>query len=262
MIIDTDKIKDKVASAVKAGLLFLVVIYSASTLFRTTDPALKVPNASPRGETYCTRESPYPLSPEFDRVLSLLLQRYQQVNSPQYPQLSGMRNCVDIQYGDLGDDDVEGAFYFDESLSNPQRLYIEVDSKYSVVDDITTAFLLSHEMAHARQYVEVNTGKQSWSCIDSEVDAFYSQLLFGSMINEEEKNSVLARIEGGSRNTQLKQYEDLINLSYDVIVACGMDGGGTPTSSDIACYKSGLYQAIKSQIQSNPYYQKQCEGGF
>ena len=195
---------------------------------------------------------------EFGRVFSLLLQRHQQKNIPQYMQLKSIANCLEIKYSDLSETGAEGVFYFDDRVSSANRLVVEVDATYSFTDDLTTAFLLSHELSHARQYTEELQGIKTWNCVDAEVDAFYSQLIFGSLLNEEESDSVISRIEKGSRNSQLLQYEDLLDLSWDAIGACNLANKSNPTQQDLDCYKQTLYQKLRQMVTSNPYYQDQC----
>ncbi len=258
MLLDRKKIGHYFAEAVKILVASVIVIYLVFTALHSSDKVADVPSPAPASNT-CIRQSPYPLKPEFDRVLSLLLQRYQQANSPQYATFSIMRNCLDVQFADLGNQGAEGVFYFDQKLSNPQRLLIEVDSKYSSTDDLTTAFLLSHEMAHARQYVESTSSNKQWGCVDAEVDAFYSQLLFGAMLNKEESSSIVSRLERGSNNSQLKEYEHLLDVSYTAIGEC-RSGNSAQGKVDTVCYKDKLYKAMRAEIVSNPFYQEECKG--
>lgn len=264
------KVKSDIANAaldaLKIIVVAVVIIFSLSQFENTTTsdveedyavgPSRVVDAVSP-GQ--CSRKTPYAKPEEFERALSLILQRHRQVSAPQYAELMAMSNCLDIRYAELQDIGIEGAFYFDESVSSVDKLVIEIDFTYSVVDDLTTAFLLSHEIAHARQFVDVLSGVRNWGCVEAEVDAFYSQLLFGAMLNEEEGDSMVARIERGSNNSQLNQYENLIELSWDAIQNCGLIDKNNTSERDIACYKANLSKNITAQVVSNPYYQEQCK---
>lgn len=258
--------KNKIKGNAKAFVivLFLIVMTWLWWNFqakKTTYPTTSSPRLEETKEQRCSRSVPYPKPAEFDRVLSLILQRQQQAQHPYANDFRQMQNCLDIQYTDLKNEHgAEGVFYFDSQVSTPNKLVLEVDSSYAVTDDITTAYLLSHELTHARQYVETVSGKKEWACIDSEVEAFYEQLVFGSLLNDEESQSVISRLEGGSQNTQLRQYEQLLDMSWDAIQTCGLGNNKTQTSADFSCWQNNVRQQIKQMIVSSPFYQEQCQG--
>lgn len=243
-----------------ATIAFVVTMFIVWWNFqskKTTYPVEQVNTIDSVTKT-CNRVTPYDKPAEFDRVLSLILQRQQQANHPYANDFKKMRNCLDITYTDLKQKNgAEGVFYFDSQVSTPDRLVLEVDRSYSVTDDITTAYLLSHELTHARQYLETISGK-NWSCVDSEVEAFYEQLVFGSLLNEEESQSVITRLESGSQNTQLQQYEQLLDMSWNAIQACGLDKRDGKTSNDFSCWQRNVRQQLETMITSSDFYQEQC----
>jgi len=235
------------------------VLYLTSIVFKSVNNQEAPSNQTPDNATvekFCIRNAPFPLAPEFDRVLSLILQRQQQKGNAYADKFKAMRNCLDIQYADLhSNSGAEGVFYFDNEVSSPNRLVIEVDRNYSFTDDITTAYLLYHELTHARQYLEVMSNEMKWGCIDSEVDAYFQQLVLGSLLNEEESSSVISRLERGSQNAQLNQYETLLNMSSDSSDQCG-----GVKKMDTDCWLRKVKSQIRNMIISNPAYQEQCKG--
>lgn len=252
--------KNKASLVLKLTFLMLILVFFIKLILFSSSGYLQVQKEDvpePIPSNICLRSEPYATQPEFERVLSLILQRFQQKNSPLYSSLKGINNCIYIQYADLGSSGAEGMFYFDSEVSSANKLVIEVDSSYAITDDITTAFLLIHELTHAQQFID-ELGGARLDCVDSEVDAFYSQLLFGAAINEEESKSVISRLEKGSQNNQLNTYENLIDLSWDALQACKLAIKDTKSQEGINCYKEKLRQKIRSVIVSNPVYQEQC----
>lgn len=199
----------------------------------------------------CIRDKPYDKPPEFDRALSLVKQR---VNS--FLSSKGINeydfsffNCLDIKYSNLSDQ--EGLFTFDPKDSSLEKLQILVNNSYKENDDLLTAFLLSHEAYHAGNFLNmVNTGEEM-SCIDNEVNAFSSQLLFVQTLNPQEHKSINQRFNEGyfQLNPPLKMMWDLWIIKENADRYCG-------ANSD--CYNKKITADIKNTVTSNPYYQKQC----
>lgn len=266
MIIDTDKVKNKVIPLTKAVLLLWVVVYSASTLFRTTDPVPKnlSSNASPSPSVICTRSMPYELVPEFERARSLRIQRLEEFTGKKLDY--SFYNCINIEYADLSDEQAEGLFYFDED-SSLDNLKILVDTSYKEKDDLLTAILLHHEYTHVGQFVdELNNGK-SLSCFDSEVDAFVQEINFLRTLNEEEFMSLIQRLDyyrkGGYRNSAsagtIGQLYELSMMNINIGKACAKKY--QPGSDDYReCYFAVQRAEIEKMVKSSPVYQEQCKG--
>lgn len=233
-------------------IIYFIFFNSVSNL------TIKLPSVK-HDSTTCTRSEMYDMPPEFKRVLSLILQRKKQRDSYYAPKLEKMINCLNIQYADLKSSGSEGVFYFDKSVSSSNNLVIKVNNSYSFTDDLSTAYLLIHEVTHAKQFMETISGEKEWRCVDSEVEAFYEQLIFGSDINREESKSVIARLETGSNNSQLKLYENLLNMSWDASLACRKDRESAITKEEKDCWQNNLTQQIKAMITESPFYQKQCK---
>lgn len=196
----------------------------------------------------CIREQPYDKSPEFDRALSLLKQRMiAKWGANGFPPIL---NCLDIQYSNIND--AEGYFTFDKNNSSLDRFQIFVDNSYKIKDDILTAFLLSHEIQHASDYVAQVEGGTQISCYDLEIRAFLTQVYFLGSLNIEEMRSLASRVTtfDNSNNSPLLLIETLGNYAGNASNACGQN------NSD--CYSKKLTEQITSMVKSNPYYQKEC----
>jgi hypothetical protein len=196
----------------------------------------------------CIRDTMYDMPPEFKRSLDLIKQRF----TSQYTDNVDLSffNCLDVQYGDTRD--AEGLFLFDENNSNIDKLLIKVDKSYSNMDDLTTAFLLTHETMHAGNYLNTIMNGTKMSCVENEGSAFYMQLLFSGVLNAEERNSLNARIFSGDKlNNQLEINKDLNTLRNQAERLCN-------TTQFDNCTTQKVQPLIADWVRMNPYYQKQC----
>lgn len=197
----------------------------------------------------CIRNQMYDMPPEFLRALSLVKQRLEQTLKDSID-LSYF-NCVDVEYGDVGN--AEGAFNFDKNNSNIEKLSIAVDKSYSESDDLLTAFLLVHETTHAYDYLNNVENGVNETCINEEKRAFYNQILFGAIINQQERESVNARLRSGRGiNNQLEILSNLSLLETEAQRFCGTNGVGGD------CTTSKALDLIENMLRASPYYQKQC----
>lgn len=185
---------------------------------------------------YCSRKTPYLMTPEFERAVSLIIQRFSQSRNNVYfdEDIQSIKNCLYITYSpDVDKNNAEGLFYFDESATN-EKLNILVSNSYKANDDILTALLLSHEITHALQFVY----DSSASCFEKEADAFYYQSLFFTMLNKAEQDSLVARATTGGS----KEVDALFDFMEEVLK---LD-------------RSDPYGSILRVVKANPYYQEQC----
>ena len=184
----------------------------------------------------CTRGEPYGIAPEFERAISLLMQRLGQDKANLFldENIKSIRNCLNVTYSSEVDKyEAEGLFYFDEK-STKDKLNILVSNKYRANDDILTAGLLIHEITHAYVFAS----GLDLTCYQNEAEAFYNQILFVTVLNKAEKDSIVARrTVGGSRE---------IDSMFEMI-------------SKVNYMKGNPYEGILKIVQSDPYYQKQCE---
>lgn len=215
------------------------LIYEKNHWYLTTDV-----------DTQCIRTEPYSKPPEFDRAISLISQR---IEAKWGKDNLNINNCYDIQYASL--DDAEGYFLFDPKNSSMDKLTILVDNSYKYKDDLTTAFLLAHELNHARNYVtSLNNGSEI-SCFDDEISSFQNQLLFLGALNEDEQNSIVGKLftTDIKDNNQLLLIDQFIKLSGKALSYCKNQDVNTNE-----CYSRFIDEQISDMVRNNPYYQKQC----
>lgn len=214
--------------------------------------------------TICSRSSPYEAEPEFERALSLLKQRYENSFDTDKRIYIDMVNCIAIDYADLKNEGAEGVFYFDDSISSPEKLVIQVDSSYQSYDDLSTAFLLSHELVHAKQFIELLFLDEQKNCVDQEAEAFLQQINFSFYLNPEESKSLVSRAEKiSNENIQLQIFADLMNMSGDTIYECTngkafYTSGYNYSEKEFDCTQENLIQKLRNMVSQNPVYKDQC----
>ncbi len=247
-------------------LAYFLIIFIAFWLGKNVTH--KGENESKIGVLECTRKEPYPIAPEFERALSLFLQRFTGKDSfKQSNSFSVFRNCLDIHYADLRGQGIEGLFYFDSKSSSIDHLVIEVDNSYKNYDDLLTAFLLAHEVTHASHFVNnLRSGKVP-DCVQEEVDAFLNQIFFLLNLNQEEVNSLASRLpqDIGQMDrivSPLQSIFDLVLILRESRQGCGISLRAWQqknlTSEQWDCYYNVTVSKIREMVESNPYYQKQC----
>lgn len=185
---------------------------------------------------WCIRKEPYEMAPEFERAISLIIQRLGNGNTYLDENILDVKSCLNISYSTEVDKyEADGLFSFDED-STKDNLKISVSPRYVANDDIVTAILLAHEITHALQYsMETNI-----SCYEMEAAAFANQIIFVTALNKAEKDSIVSRNVVGD-SSEIHNLFDLITQSNQ-LTARGMD----------------FYESMLSIVKSNPYYQKQC----
>jgi len=205
---------------------------------------------TPKDEgTLCTNTIPYDNPPELTRALSLVSERWN--TAPNAPTVRGSyKNCIHLIYkphSEMGD--AEGYFLFDKD-SSPNDIRIYIDDTYKNYDDILTASLLKHELTHATILILALEGTPPPTCIENEVSAFYSQIIFLNNLNEEEWKSITYRLaQNPHLNTTYELTNYLVSLDTAAANQCGNDGD---------CFKTYVKNDLRGWISSNPYYQKQC----
>ena len=183
----------------------------------------------------CTRNEPYPMSPEFERAVSLLIQRLSQSNTAGYldENILKIKNCLNITYSpEVEKYDAEGLFYFDENSTN-DKLNILVSNRYRISDDIVTALLLSHEITHAYIFAS----GLDLDCYQNEAEAFTNELYLLTGFNQAERDILAAKFDFYP-SPQTDSFYNMIKKVNRM--------KGTP------------YENILQIVKSDPYYQKQC----
>lgn len=186
---------------------------------------------------YCPRKDPYKMPPEFSRAMSLIIQR--SVPDDQKKSYQEIMNCVDVQYADSNSkiDDAEGFFQFTPGQSL-EHLTIYVSQKYESKDDLLTAVLLSHELAHVINYVIGSMNYDLMDCFEDEASAFQAQSNFLLNFNDGERQSLFARAQFGPS-------PELVSLTHAAINIPKMKG-------------KTYHEKALNYVKSIPYYQKQC----
>lgn len=225
-------------------------------------------NSSGNSNMYiCGKKTPSTTKPEFERAISLVLQRHEQYikskaniskdtdlnkltvaeidklddsvkyNLNFYQLLNSYKNCIKVDYGKVGSD-ISGTFAFDYS-SPSQELSITVSPQFEATDDLLTATLLSHELQHAYDYINIYPQSKltEEQCFKFEENAFSREAWFLSMLNEQEKNSLFAR-------SKLYNSEEINSL----LVTTGLIG---QTSEETT-------KAISDFVRQDSAYIKQC----
>lgn len=236
----------------------VVVIFSLGFIFATTlmitsfaGRLLSGPEKHEAPETTnsesCTRSEPYKIAPEFERGISIIKQKMTPDGF-----LDNFENCLDVEYDKLKEknDGPEGVFMFDSSVSSPDDLKIFVDNSYQSEDDYMTAVLLVHEITHAKQFYE----KQDISCVDKEVHAFWNEFVLLTKLNEGEKHAITARLYDPTKRSLSDPLRGIDNIIETVKVPFY-----GKCKQDMKCTQEESAKLLKKQIESSPYYKKQCE---
>lgn len=207
---------------------------------------------TPTGEVgLCTRTTPYDNPPELVRALSLTSQDWNAAPNAPKPKGSA-KNCVHLIYKNHSEmNGAEGYVSFDKT-SDPNDLRIYVDSDYKNYDDILTASLLGHELVHIVQFGLALEGNKPVSCVESEVQAFFHQVVFLTNLNPEEWKSITYRVgQNPNLNSAYQITDYLLRLNASANQAC-------PDAPDQTCWNNYVMGNLRSWIASNPYYQKEC----
>jgi hypothetical protein len=247
----------------------------------------------------CSRNSPYKLNPEFERGISLLYQRIEE--NPKAPYVSDqekqtmsvlkqIRNCLDVKYKNPTptnlvdkyypestkklEDNTEGYFVFDPN-STIDDLKIYVDNRYQEYDDALTALLLAHEVTHAVQLVDYKVNNKSISCVEKEVNALKMELQLVRFFNDEEKQSLSARVDADEKrviktnvdslslkeNSAYTNIKFLFGVNQTVGPMCDTPSNGdfeTWMKENEACHYKALTQYLTKTIQNDSFYKKEC----
>lgn len=212
----------------------------------------------------CSRDTRITNEPSYDRALSLIEQKYSlweesgKGEGSWYFFPSRLVNCIAIVEGDTRDEaGVEGYFTFNSPEIKKDYFPITVNTDYSSTEDLTTALLLVHEIAHVQQYIDTLGGNDELSCIDKETEAFYAQWKFFGIMNSEEWKSIQYRIENDKQlHPQLTIIDSIRNnLNLDGVRNECLYGAG---KNDENCIDNYRKNEIKQMIAQNEFYQRQC----
>lgn len=236
-------------------VLGVVIIYTIKTAPSRT------PETAQQAQAICSRTNPYDMPPALQRAISLVMQRYAEHNEPGLAEYQQMVNCLNIQFSDIHktDNNTEGYFTFDTNSSSLDNQVVAVDAAFNDYDDLTAAVILSHELTHAKQFVDQLAYHQSLSCIDKEVFAFKQEVAFYSYLNPEEQRSLSARVaQGNYNNPELAQLQQLASMGWTATVAVNGGQNRAFTAAEQQQYDALLESKIRAMVISIPAYQKLC----
>lgn len=195
----------------------------------------------------CSRQTGYPIKPEFERSINLINQRFSQYvdsfegdlgdeNSPgrhaqtYINRLSDVRRCLNIEYSSEVDDiGANGTFLFNQQ-SQPNNLIILISPRYAATDDLLTALLLAHEITHAQDYHRIypDVSHNKDQCLQAESVAYYYEIMLLGVLSKEEQSrmelmartNVQASAEFDFLRSVLKsadRYSDLLTGTHETI---------------------------------------------
>lgn len=211
----------------------------------------------------CSRSYPYEIPSEFDRALNLIAQRLQveQHSDSYYGYAYNFRNCLDIQYSDILNNDKGAEGVFLQGNSSLQDLKILVKPEYKSYDDLTIATLLIHELTHVGQFVSEQETDKKLDCYSKEAEAFTTQSILLSQLNNEERRSIYARIKD---NLNINPAFPIILLldektgeSYNACSKLKIENNLTQEQFN-ECVWTGTKNQLELEVKQNTYYQNQC----
>jgi hypothetical protein len=234
-------------------ILIIILVVLAYKLGTNSKSNTSFTNHAPTGEAgLCTRTTPYANPPELLRALDLAVGKDIGATDAPQPPKGSFTNCIHLIYKPHNEmNGLEGFFSFDKnSDANDIRIYI--DDTYKNYDDILTASLLVHELRHATNFVKALEGTPAPSCVQDEVMAFYSQIIYLNNLNPEEWKSITLRLaQNPHLNSAYELTNSLLMINKDATNSCQND-------TTQSCWNTYITDHLKSWVEANPYYQKQC----
>jgi hypothetical protein len=226
----------------------------------------------------CDRTTRLENDENVDRALSLIYERLTYFDTGKKIFPHQLINCIKVEVKNIKNETgAEG--YFDENSEDIKSNYfpIVIDGRGSfLVDDLSIALLLVHEITHVQQYIDrynitVNpTNSEMFNkavsevsksrCLDYEVFAFKNQLMFALILNKEEGKSLDYRMLADENLIpQLKIFKSLKNSFNDFSFANNCEKYNTE------CIEGMVNSAIYDQLRYSEAYDEQCsayEGSF
>lgn len=234
--------------------------------------------------SYCQSDVFSSVSPEFQRAVSLVLQRYSENENTKNSLMiiRANQSCLDIQYANSVDEmaGADGVFLFSKKNSSPKGLKVLVNPEYKVQDDVTTALLLSHELTHAEQFIlqDVsnrviqecnNEASESFcnelqsmnglgfyiedspeACVRHEGQAYLNENVFYSTLKKVEQDNILLRA-----NNVIPSQANLPVYGFAVKFRELERQCPLKTSEDVSNFSDCLSNVY---VRSEPFYQKEC----
>lgn len=209
---------------------------------------------TPEPKYKCSRTERYDNPAEFDRALSLYNQRKSEYYNKLGIKYSLITPCIIVKYANLKPSGSLGVFNFSDKDAKADYLPIYVDFSYRESDDILTAILLSHEITHASQYLEMLNGIKQ-DCYKSEIEAFNEEYSFMTLLNDEEKQSLIARTMVSPKQSIINQVSVLLYLGTNAHLSCSNIKNQI---DEYECASQIIKAGINKMVYENPNYRQQC----
>lgn len=210
----------------------------------------------------CKRATPYVLDSEFNRVLDLIAQRLdiEKNYGTYWGNAFNYRNCIDVQYSNKSKElGAEGLFFAEDPSLQDLKILISPD--YKTYDDLTISTILIHELTHVGQYINETVNKIESDCFGGEAEAFISQAIFLSQLNQEEVRSIYARIRDNVRaNPAFNILLGIEQEQAEAYKACDRlktENNLTQTQFN-ECVWTGTKNKLEVEIKADLFYQEQC----
>ena len=211
----------------------------------------------------CSRKSRLENDPNIDRALSLIYQRLTEFGTDDRLFPPQLVNCIKVEVKHTKPEtNAEG--YFDPNDENIKSDFYPIvvdDWGNFFADDLSTALLLVHEIAHVNQHInrhnynlEANKPLlvSKSTCLNQEVSAFLTQLIFTTHLKDEEEKSINLRIENDSNlHPQIMTLKNL-KKSFSTFEVDDCE------KYDTECYKNRIFSHLYQFIDKNGTYNDQC----
>jgi len=212
---------------------------------------------------FCNNNIDKKFDPKFTKAINLIENRLDSAGH-ETDFIKDIIGCVDIRYSDLNKKNsgnkIEGKFETphndnDFSIENPEEhvVRISVDKSYERKDDLTLAFVLIHELTHAKQYFEFYKNSTLKDCMEREAEAFGAEINLFSSLNKKEQKTMLDKIQNAdSSDATLNSLKRLLNVSVNSITSCNEN------KDFIKCFETSNQKSIKKILNLNENYIAQC----
>lgn len=225
-----------------------------------------ITNVETAKELGCTRTTQLENNPQYDRALSLLHQKLEGWNpnndpSENYFPPANLINCIKVIEADVkGTTGAEGLFVINSKDVKQNYFPVTVDKSYSYADDLLNALILIHEITHVQQYIDTTRGKDELSCIDKEVQAFYSSWKLIGILHSEEWKSITLRLDNDDDlHPQLQIVNAIKQTTLDNFEKdrqmCFYGSG----KNDANCIDNNRRGEIKKMLLQDDFYKNQCK---
>lgn len=243
-------------------LVLILYIYFSFTPKALPQPVLAYldnsENQANLKNPYCKKNPNKKIDAKFSQVINLAKQRLEN-SGTDASYLNDLVDCADIRYSILNnkfsDDKIEGKFETLEEKEISEPVRISIDQSYQKKDDLLLAFVLIHELTHAKQYFDFQKTWELKSCLDREAESFNMEVTLFLALNSQEQKLLLSQIENNeNEDVTLKTLERLINISAKSAEKCQ----DLSAKELLDCFEKNNLEMIKGALLLNKNYIAQC----